>query len=76
MSETTIHSVGSSPYATHSGEEPMLGEDTVHEMLARLARGEGIRAIARELGVDCRRSNAGGGWDSGARARGGRGRVG
>jgi transposase len=52
MSETTIHSGGSSPRTTHSGEEPMLGEDTVQEMLARLARGEGVRAIARELGVD------------------------
>lgn len=30
----------------------MLGEDTVQEVLARLARGEGIKAIARELGVD------------------------
>jgi hypothetical protein len=28
MSETTMHSVGFSPCITHSGEEPMLGEDT------------------------------------------------
>jgi len=52
MSETTIHSVGSSPCITHSGEEPMLGKDTVQEVLARLARGEGVKALARELGVD------------------------
>jgi transposase len=52
MSETTMHSVGSSPCITHSGEEPMLGADTVQEVLARLARGEGVKALARELGVD------------------------
>jgi hypothetical protein len=34
MSETTMHSVGSSPGITHSGEEPMLREDTVQEVLA------------------------------------------
>lgn len=52
MSETTTHSIGSSPCITHSGEEPMLGADTVQEVLARLARGEGVKALARELGVD------------------------
>jgi transposase len=30
----------------------MLREDTVQEVLARLARGEGVKTIARELGVD------------------------
>jgi transposase len=30
----------------------MLREDVVREMLARLARGEGIKRVARELGVD------------------------
>jgi uncharacterized protein YjcR len=30
----------------------MVREDVVREMLARLARGEGIKRIARELGVD------------------------
>jgi hypothetical protein len=30
----------------------MLQEETVQEVLARLARGEGIKTIARELGVD------------------------
>ena len=52
MSETTIHSVGFNPCHTHSGEEPMLQEDTVQEVLARLARGESVKALARELGVD------------------------
>jgi transposase len=52
MSETTISSVGSEPCNAHRSEKPMLREDTVQEMLARLVRGEGIKAIARELGVD------------------------
>ena len=30
----------------------MLGEDVVREVLARLARGEHVKTIARELGVD------------------------
>jgi transposase len=30
----------------------MLREDTVQEVLARLARGEGVKTIARTLGVD------------------------
>ncbi len=47
-----MHSVGFSPRITHRGEEPMLGEDMVQEVLARLALGEGIKTIARELGVD------------------------
>jgi hypothetical protein len=42
MSETTMHSVGFSPCITHSGEEPMLGADTVQEVLARLARSERV----------------------------------
>jgi hypothetical protein len=33
-------------------EAPMIREEVVREMLARLARGEGIKRIARELGVD------------------------
>ncbi len=52
MSEPTLHSVGFSPCITHRGEEPMLGADTIQEVLARLARGEGVKALARELGVD------------------------
>jgi transposase len=33
-------------------EAPMIREDVVRELLARLARGEGVKRIARELGVD------------------------
>ena len=33
-------------------EEPMLGAELVREMVARWARGEGVKRIARELGVD------------------------
>ncbi len=52
MSETTHDPVGSAPCDDHRSEEPMLRADTVQEVLARLARGEGVKAIARELGVD------------------------
>ncbi len=52
MSPTTTDPVGSAPCHHHRSEEPMLREDTVQEMLARLARGEGVKTIARDLGVD------------------------
>ncbi|MDH5319305.1 MAG: IS21 family transposase [Nitrospira sp.] len=52
MSETSQTSVSSTPCDHHRSEEPMLREDTVQEILARVARGEGIKTIARELGVD------------------------
>jgi transposase-like protein len=35
-----------------SAEERMLEADLVQEMIARRERGEGIKRIARELGVD------------------------
>jgi len=38
--------------ATGSAEERMLEADLVQEMVARRERGEGIKRIARELGVD------------------------
>jgi transposase len=38
--------------ASGSAEERMLGADLVSEMVARKDRGEGIKQIARELGVD------------------------
>jgi transposase len=38
--------------ATGTAEERMLGADLVQEMVARRERGEGIKQIARELGVD------------------------
>lgn len=54
MLETIQSSVGSAPCDHHRNEEPMLREDTVQEILARLARCEGIKTIARELEVDWR----------------------
>ena len=39
--------VSSPPTQTHTAEEQMLHTDTVQEILARLARGEGIKTIAR-----------------------------
>jgi transposase len=44
--------VGSPSRAHPSPEEPMLREDVVRELLARLERGEGVKRVARELGVD------------------------
>jgi Homeodomain-like domain len=35
-----------------SAEESMLGAELVREMVVRRARGEGVKRIARELGVD------------------------
>ena len=49
MTETRRNPVGFEP---HRSEEPMLREDTVQEVLARLARGESVKAIAHELGMD------------------------
>ena len=52
MSEAQCYPVGSDPCDHHRSEEPMLQEETVQAVLARLARGERIKTIARELGVD------------------------
>lgn len=52
MSEAHQNPVGSDPCDPSRREEPMLQEETVQEVLARLARGEGIKTIAREWGVD------------------------
>lgn len=50
--ETEVRPIGSPSGIESPTEEPMIREDVVREMLARLARGEGIKRIARELGVD------------------------
>ncbi len=50
--ETIVHPVGSLPRSDRSAEGMMLREDVVQAILARLARGEGVKRIARELGVD------------------------
>jgi transposase len=44
--------VGSTPVPGAPVEGWMLREDVVREVLARLARGEQVKAIARELGLD------------------------
>jgi len=44
--------VASVSRATGAAEERMLGMDLVREMVARKERGEGLKRIARELGVD------------------------
>jgi len=44
--------VGSTSVPGAPVEGWMLREDVVREVLARLARGEQVKAIARELGVD------------------------
>ena len=36
-------------------EERMLGQELVREMIARRERGDGVKKIARELGVDVAR---------------------
>lgn len=57
--------VGSTPVPGAPVEGWMLREDVVREVLARLARGEHVKAIARELGVDkktIKRWRQRGGW--------------
>ena len=57
--------VGSTPVPGAPVEGWMLREDVVREVLARLARGEHVKAIARELGVDkktIKRWRHRGGW--------------
>jgi hypothetical protein len=44
--------VGSTPATEMPVEGWMLREDVVREVLARLARGEHVKTIARELGGD------------------------
>lgn len=52
MFDTPNYPVGSAPCDAYREEELMLRKDVVQEVLARLARGEGVKATARELGVD------------------------
>jgi hypothetical protein len=52
MEAVAVPQVVSLPSATYSAEETMLREDGVREILARLARGDGVKRIARELGID------------------------
>lgn len=52
MEAVLIDRVVSPPSGTNLAEETMLREDRVRELFARLARGEGVKRIARELGID------------------------
>ena len=64
--------VVSSSQGHSATEEPMLGEDVVRELLGRLARGEGVKTVARargRWGWTARRSSTSAGWAVG----GGRG---
>src|SRR5262245_34730051 len=58
MNEQTA-SVGAPARAHPSPEEPMLREDRVRELLARLQRGEGVKSVARKLGADRKTVRAG-----------------
>lgn len=61
------------PTTNGSGEEGMLQEDRVREVLARLERGAGIKTVARELGIDrktVKRWRRLGGWRAQRRERG------
>jgi hypothetical protein len=49
--EESVQGVVSAAIRNESLEETMLREDGVREILARLERGEGIKRIARELGI-------------------------
>ncbi len=51
LAETVTTPVPSSRETTPTEEDGMLREDGVREVLARLRRGERIKAIARDLGV-------------------------
>ena len=48
--ETTT-AVASPPVPAGTAEERMVAEDVVREIMARLGRGDGVKAIARELGL-------------------------
>lgn len=50
--EAEREAVGCPPIPVRVVEEPMLREDVVREMLARLEQGQKVKRIARELGVD------------------------
>jgi len=50
--EERLNRVVSLPTEAGAAEERMLGADLVREVVARKERGEGVKRIARELGVD------------------------
>src|SRR4030095_781140 len=57
--------VASLPCPAGAVEAVMLREDVVREIMARLSRGDGVKQIARELGIDrktVKRWRARGSW--------------
>ncbi|HEX8811633.1 MAG TPA: helix-turn-helix domain-containing protein [Terracidiphilus sp.] len=50
--EERLDRIVSLPTPTGAVEERMLAADLVREIVARRGRGEGVKRIARELGVD------------------------
>ena len=66
--EERLDRVVSLPRESGLAEELMLKGDLVREMIARKARGEGVKRIARELGVIARPCGAGSEWVVGSRA--------
>ena len=44
--------VASPPIPAGTAEERMVREDVVREIMARLTRGQGMKRIARKLGLD------------------------
>src|SRR5215470_15187218 len=62
--EDRATAVASPPVPSGTAEERMVQEDVVREIMARLAKGDGVKTVARELGLDRKTVK---GW----RARGG-----
>jgi len=52
LASARVLPVVSPPIAHQSEEASMLRADRVREILARVERGDGMKTIARELGVD------------------------
>lgn len=71
MEEQAIN-VSLPPIGKESAEGLMLKEDAVREIISRLERGEKVKAVARELGVDrktIKRWRRAGGWRAQRRKR-------
>ena len=63
--ENTVSDVSLPSIILESAEGLMLKEDEVREVLSRIERGEKIKTIARELGVDRKTIKRCGGWVDG-----------
>src|SRR4029453_1325573 len=61
--------VASRPCPAGAVEAVMLREDVVREIMARLSRGDGVKQIGRELGIDRKTVKRGGARGGGAPQR-------